>query len=117
MSRVKPVDQEAIAALDELFAPVIERMGFIPLSQQVMAHKPALLRAFIDLGKAVYSQEEGSIPFTGARSNASGRTPAMRQGSKTSHSTTCATTARRRSSRRGERSTTQPSSSATRASR
>ncbi len=63
MSRVKPVDQEAIAALDDLFAPVIERMGFIPLSQQVMAHKPALLRAFIDLGKAVYSQEEGSIPF------------------------------------------------------
>ena len=40
MSRVKPVDQEAIAALDDLFAPVIERMGFIPLSQQVMAHKP-----------------------------------------------------------------------------
>ncbi len=63
MSRVKPVDQEAIAALDDLFAPVIERMGFIPLSQQVMAHKPALLRAFIDLGKAVYSQDEGSIPF------------------------------------------------------
>ncbi len=63
MSRVKPVDKEAIAALDDLFAPVVERMGFIPLSQQVMAHKPALLRAFIDLGKAVYSQDEGSIPF------------------------------------------------------
>ena len=63
MSRVKPVDQDAIAALDDLFAPVVERMGFIPLSQLVMAHKPALLRAFIDLGKAVYSQDEGSIPF------------------------------------------------------
>ena len=63
MSRVKPVDQEAIAALDDLFAPVIERMGFIPMSQKVMAHKPALLRAFIDLGKAVYSQDQGSIPF------------------------------------------------------
>ena len=63
MSRVKPVDQDAVAALDNLFAPVIERMGFIPMSQQVMAHKPALLRAFIDLGKAIYSQDEGSIPF------------------------------------------------------
>ena len=63
MSRVKPVDQQAISALDDLFAPVIERMGFIPMSQQVMAHKPALLRAFIDLGKAIYSQDEGSIPF------------------------------------------------------
>jgi uncharacterized peroxidase-related enzyme len=63
MSRVKPVDQQTIASLEDLFAPVVERMGFIPLSQQVMAHKPALLRAFIDLGKAVYSQEEGSIPF------------------------------------------------------
>lgn len=63
MSRVKPVDQEAIEALDDLFVPVIERMGFIPMSQQVMAHKPALLRAFIDLGKAIYSQDEGSIPF------------------------------------------------------
>jgi len=63
MSRVKPVDQKTIAALDDLFAPVVARMGFIPLSQQVMAHKPALLRAFIELGKAVYSQDEGSIPF------------------------------------------------------
>lgn len=63
MSRVKPVDQNALAALDDLFAPVIERMGFIPMSQQVMAHKPPLLRAFIDLGKAIYSQDEGSIPF------------------------------------------------------
>lgn len=62
MSRVKSVDQEALAALDDVFAPVVERMGFIPMSQKVMAHKPALLRAFIDLGKAVYSQEEGSIP-------------------------------------------------------
>jgi uncharacterized peroxidase-related enzyme len=64
MSRVKPVDQETISAMDDLFAPVIERMGFIPMSQQVMAHKPALLRAFIDLGKAIYSQDEGSIPFS-----------------------------------------------------
>lgn len=63
MNRIKPVDQEALAALDDLFAPVIERMGFVPVSQQVMAHKPVSLRAFIELGKAVYSQDEGSIPF------------------------------------------------------
>lgn len=63
MSRIKPVDSEALAALDDFFAPVIERMGFIPTSQQVMAHKPALLKAFSELGKAVYSQDEGSISF------------------------------------------------------
>ncbi len=63
MSRVKPVDQDAIAALDDLFTSVVGRMGFIPMSQKVMAHKPALVRAFVELGRAIYSQDEGSIPL------------------------------------------------------
>lgn len=63
MSRVAPLDTKDIPELMEVFEPVIERMGFIPNSQLVMAHKPDLLRAFIALGRAVYSQEEGSIPF------------------------------------------------------
>lgn len=63
MSRVKPVDQEALAALDDLFGSVVARMGFIPMSQKVMAHKPALVRAFVELGRAIYSEDEGSIPL------------------------------------------------------
>ena len=63
MSRVKPLSLEDIPELAELFKPVIDRMGFIPTSQLVMARKPALVNAFIELGKAVYSQDEGSIPF------------------------------------------------------
>lgn len=63
MSRVPPLKKEEIGEFADLFAPVIERMGFVPNSQLVMARKPALLRAFIALGRAVYGQEEGSIPF------------------------------------------------------
>ena len=63
MSRVKPLDPKDIPELMDVFEPVIERMGFIPNSQLVMAYKPDLLRAFINLGKAVYKEEEGSISF------------------------------------------------------
>jgi len=63
MSRVAPLDPKDIPELADVFKPVVERMGFIPTSQRVMAHKPALLRAFVALGQAVYSQDEGSIPF------------------------------------------------------
>ena len=63
MSRVKPVDEAAIAAQDDMFSSVVARLGFIPLSQKVMAHKPALVKAFIELGRAIYSQDEGSIPL------------------------------------------------------
>jgi uncharacterized peroxidase-related enzyme len=63
MSRVKPVNREDIPELEDLFAPVVARMGFIPTSQLVMAHKPELVRAFIALTTAVYRQVEGSIPL------------------------------------------------------
>ncbi|MPY70681.1 MAG: carboxymuconolactone decarboxylase family protein [Alphaproteobacteria bacterium] len=38
-------------------------MGFIPTSQLTMAYKPALLKAFINLTRAVYQQDEGSVPL------------------------------------------------------
>lgn len=63
MNRVAPLDPKDIPELMDVFDPVIERMGFIPNSQLVMAYKPDLLRAFIALGRAVYKQEDGSIPF------------------------------------------------------
>ncbi len=61
MSRVKPLSTDQIPDLMDVFDPVIERMGFIPNSQLVMAYKPDLLRAFVGLGKAIFKQEEGSI--------------------------------------------------------
>ncbi len=63
MDRIAPLIPEELGELEDIFKPVIERMGFIPTSQLVMAHKPALLRAFIELGRAVYGQQDGSIPF------------------------------------------------------
>ena len=62
MSRVEPLKLEEIPELADLFRPVIERMGFIPVSQLVMARKPDLLRAFVNLTLAVYKEEAGSIP-------------------------------------------------------
>ena len=63
MSRVKPLDPKDIPELMDVFDPVIERMGFIPNSQLVMAYKPDMVLAFIELGKAVYKQDEESVPF------------------------------------------------------
>ena len=62
MTRVTPLKLDDIPDLHEVFEPVKERMGFIPESQLTMAYKPALLRAFVNLTRAVYLQEEGSIP-------------------------------------------------------
>ncbi len=64
MDRIAPLKPEELGELQDIFEPVIERMGFIPKSQLVMARKPALLKAFIQLGRAVYAEEEGSIPFS-----------------------------------------------------
>ncbi len=64
MDRIAPLKPEELGELQDIFKPVIERMGFIPASQLVMARKPALLRAFIQLGRAVYGEEEGSISFS-----------------------------------------------------
>lgn len=62
MSRVKPLAMEEIADLADIFDPVMKRMGFIPVSQLVMAHKPELVRAFVGLTTAVWGETEGSIP-------------------------------------------------------
>ena len=53
MTRVTPLKLEDIPDLVEVFEPVKERMGFIPESQLTMAYKPALLKAFINLTRAV----------------------------------------------------------------
>ena len=64
MSRVKLLSDEEIVDYKDIMAPIKQRLGFVPNSQRVMAHKPALLKAYGDLGKAVMNQTDGSI--TGA---------------------------------------------------
>ena len=62
MSRVKPLSDAELGDLTEVFKPSVERLGFVPNSQRVMAYKPELLKAFSALGKAVNTQTEQSIP-------------------------------------------------------
>lgn len=62
MSRIEPRDINELGDLADMFGVVKERMGFIPVSQLVMAHKTELVRAFIGLTVAVWSEQEGSIP-------------------------------------------------------
>jgi uncharacterized peroxidase-related enzyme len=53
MSRVKPLDRKDIPALEPFLAQTEKRMGFLPNSQLIMARKPKLLEAFVNLGAAV----------------------------------------------------------------
>ncbi len=62
MSRIRELGDSEIGNLAEFFAPVLERLGFVPNSQRVMAHKPELLEAFAALAKAVNNETEQSIP-------------------------------------------------------
>ena len=61
MTRVRPLGDDEIGDLAEVFAPTLKVLGFVPNSQRVMAYKPELLRAFAGLVRAVFSVEEGSI--------------------------------------------------------
>ncbi len=62
MSRVQELDDGERGDLKALFGPVVERLGFVPNSQRVMARKPELLEGFVALSKAVNSQTERSVP-------------------------------------------------------
>ncbi len=62
MSRVRPLSDEELGDLKDVIQPAVERLGFVPNSQRVMAYKPELLKAFAALGKAVNGQTDQSIP-------------------------------------------------------
>ncbi len=61
MTRVRPLRDDELGDLAEVFAPTIKVLGFVPNSQRVMAYKPELLKAFAGLVRAVFSAGEGSI--------------------------------------------------------
>jgi uncharacterized peroxidase-related enzyme len=52
MARVQPRSREQAHALDDAFAPVEERMGFLPNSMLTMARRPEILRAVAALTQA-----------------------------------------------------------------
>jgi uncharacterized peroxidase-related enzyme len=62
MSRVRMLNDQELEPLNDIIAPSKERLGFVPNSQRIMAHKPELVAAYNELGKAVMLQTEGSIP-------------------------------------------------------
>jgi uncharacterized peroxidase-related enzyme len=53
MSRLEPAPKEAAKDFDDLFEAAKNRMGFLPNSQLIMAHRPEILRAFVQLGAAI----------------------------------------------------------------
>jgi uncharacterized peroxidase-related enzyme len=62
MSRVRLLTDEELAPFEDIIGPTKERLGFVPNSQRIMAHKPELVVAYNELGKAVMNQTDGSIP-------------------------------------------------------
>jgi uncharacterized peroxidase-related enzyme len=53
MSRLEPLPKKAAKDFENLFEAAKNRMGFLPNSQLIMAHRPEILRAFVQLGAAI----------------------------------------------------------------
>jgi uncharacterized peroxidase-related enzyme len=62
MSGVKMLSDEELEKYNDIIAPAKERLGFVPNSQRIMAHKPELVVAYNELSKAVMLQTDKSIP-------------------------------------------------------
>ena len=61
MNRIDPLTDEEIGDALEIMKPSIERLGFLPNSQRIMAHKPELLSGINAMFKAISLQTEQSI--------------------------------------------------------
>ena len=53
MPRLEPLPREAAKDFDDLFEAAKNRMGFLPNSQLIMAHRPEILRGFVQLAAAI----------------------------------------------------------------
>jgi len=53
MPRINPVPRQALGDLDTVFDAAESRMGFVPNSQLILAHRPEIVRAFAQLGAAI----------------------------------------------------------------
>jgi uncharacterized peroxidase-related enzyme len=62
MTRIEPLTDEQMGASIDFLKPTIERLGFLPNSQRIMAHKPELLNGINELYKAIMHRSESSLP-------------------------------------------------------
>jgi len=62
VTRIDPLTDEQMGESIDLLKPTIERLGFLPNSQRIMAHKPELLFGINELYKAIMHRTEGSLP-------------------------------------------------------
>ena len=53
MPRIDPLPRDSVGDLDTILARSESRMGFLPNSQLIMAHRPEVLRAFTQLAAAI----------------------------------------------------------------
>ena len=53
MPRIEPLPTEAVPDLTDLLETSKSRMGFLPNSQLIMAHRPEILRGFVQLASAI----------------------------------------------------------------
>ena len=53
MPRIDPVPRQALGDLNAVLAAAESRMGFVPNSQLILAHRPEIARAFAQLGAAI----------------------------------------------------------------
>jgi len=53
MPRIDPVPRGALGDLKTVLDAVESRMGFVPNSQLILAHRPEIVRAFAQLGAAI----------------------------------------------------------------
>ena len=53
MPRIEPLPAETVPELGDLLETSKTRMGFLPNSQLIMAHRPEILRGFVQLASAI----------------------------------------------------------------
>ena len=61
MTQIKPLTDEEIGNSIDYLKPTIERLGFLPNSQRIMARKPELLIGINELYKAIMHRTEESV--------------------------------------------------------
>ena len=61
MSRIPPLKDTEIGDALEVLKPSMERLGFLPNSQRIMAHKPELLTGINEMFKSINLHTEQSV--------------------------------------------------------
>ena len=61
MSRLPPVDADAMPEIGAAFQEILDRMGLVPMAQRVMARNPALIRAFQQVAQQTFNPPEPKV--------------------------------------------------------